>query len=68
MRHGREIPVLRTRTGRTYLDAHGQHVAVVAAGSSNFRDAQGEWQPIRNELVASTNAGLHCRTGRTATS
>jgi hypothetical protein len=48
-----ELPALRSRTSRTYLLASGDYRAEVSAGSLNYKDAQGLWQPIDNTLVAS---------------
>lgn len=48
----RELPLLRTRTSRTYLDAAGMSVARVFTESVNYRDEKGEWLPIDTDLVA----------------
>lgn len=50
---GVEQPALRTRTSRTYLDTDGVYQAVISAGSVNFKDPAGNWQPIDTKLVAS---------------
>jgi len=50
---GEEIAELRTRTSRTYRRADGKLLARIHAGSVNFRDGQGDWRPIDNELVQS---------------
>jgi RHS repeat-associated protein len=52
----REIPALRTRTSRTYAE-DGMYTAQIFAGSINYQDADGQWQPIDNTLVASTAPG-----------
>ncbi len=49
--HGREIPGLRTRTSRTYLNEAREMVTLVSAAAVNFRDAEGAWRPIDNTLV-----------------
>jgi RHS repeat-associated protein len=54
----RELPELRTRTGRTYV-ADGHRFAVLYPGSVNYRDAAGRWQPIDNALVPAEGGGAH---------
>ncbi len=53
----REIPELRKRDSRTYLAPNGTHVAQVFLGSVNYRDANGDWQPIDNALTSTSVAG-----------
>ncbi|MBS1870475.1 MAG: DNRLRE domain-containing protein [Actinobacteria bacterium] len=49
-RGGHEIPSLRTANSRTYVAPNGMHVARVSAGPVNFKDADGNWQPIDPRL------------------
>jgi hypothetical protein len=54
---GKEITALRTRDSRTFRSPTGSFVAVLARGAVNYQDANGQWQPIDNTLVASSAAG-----------
>ena len=62
---GAEVPVLRTRTSRTFADGDGGLVARVFAESVNYRDGQGRWAAIDNALRRSgrvfTNAANRFR-------
>jgi len=53
---GAEVPQLRTRTSRTYLNDRGELVARVAGTSVNYRDGEA-WKPISNDLVDTPAAG-----------
>lgn len=57
----REVPALRKRNARTYLTPKGDYVAELFPGSINYRDEQGAWQPIENELVPSSSPGSALR-------
>lgn len=50
-KYGRELPGLRSRSGRTYQAPNGSLKTVLHAEAVNYRDAQGKWQPIDNSLV-----------------
>jgi RHS repeat-associated protein len=52
-----EITSLRTRTSDTYQTPSGAYQTVVSAGSMNYQDASGAWQPIDDTLVPSAVAG-----------
>ena len=52
-----EITSLRTRTSDTYLTASGAYQTVLSAGSVNYQDPTGAWQPIDDSLVSSTVPG-----------
>jgi RHS repeat-associated protein len=52
-----EMPSLRTRTSLTYLNPDGTHTAHLYTGSVNYQDAKGDWQPIDDTLVASSQPG-----------
>jgi hypothetical protein len=45
-----EIQSLRTKNSRTFRDSDGRLVRTYA-GSVNYRDTQGDWQPIEDTLV-----------------
>jgi hypothetical protein len=47
---------MRTRTSKTVY-SHGQYVTTISAGSLNYQDASGSWQPVDNTLVPSTVSG-----------
>lgn len=47
----KELPELRSRNSRHYLDDSGAPVARVWTQAVNYKDADGEWQPIDNDLV-----------------
>jgi hypothetical protein len=49
---GRELVDLRTRTSRTYVDAHETRTARSFASSVNYRAADGSWQAIDNTVTA----------------
>lgn len=49
----RELPALRTRTSRTYVDEEsGLRVAEISTAPLNYRGPGGDWLPIDNTLVA----------------
>lgn len=52
-----EMASLRTRTSDTYLTASGAYQTVVSAGSMNYQDTSGAWQPIDDTLVPSSVSG-----------
>jgi RHS repeat-associated protein len=56
-RDGRELLNLRTRSSRTFVQSDGTRLKVISAGPVNFRDENGEWQPIDNRLRASAAVG-----------
>lgn len=55
-KYGKEVTALRTRSSRTYAGPHGSFVDVISGGAVNYKDAQGNWQPIDDTLVPSTGA------------
>src|SRR4051812_25844318 len=56
---GRELAASRTETSRTYVKG-SERVTVISAGPINYRDANGDWQPIDSSLVAA-NGGFENR-------
>lgn len=56
---GEEIPQLRTRTSRTYVDEYGTYTARVFTTPVNYRE-DGRWHAIDNTLVADPD-GFHNR-------
>jgi hypothetical protein len=52
-----EVTSLRTRTSDTYRAAGGAYKTVLSAGSVNYQDSSGAWQPIDDTLVASAVPG-----------
>jgi len=52
-----EVTSLRTRTSDTYLTASGAYQTVLSAGSVNYQDSSGAWQPIDDSLVPSAVSG-----------
>lgn len=60
---GAEIRSLRTRSSRTFRRDDGALVASVFSGPVNFRDADGGWRAIDNELVRATG-GFRNRANR----
>lgn len=60
---GRELVNLRTRTSRTYVDAHGTRTARIFTGSVNYKAADGTWKPIDNTLLQS-GQGFRNRAGQ----
>jgi RHS repeat-associated protein len=65
-RDGRELLDLRTRTSRTYQRNDGSRLSVISAGPTNYRDAQGQWRPIENQLEPSTTPGYAHENGANA--
>lgn len=57
----REVPGLRTGSSRTFVEPDGSHTAELYAGSVNYRDANGDYQPIDNTLVGSDVTGYAFR-------
>lgn len=55
---GAEVPALRTESSRTYRKAGGGYQAQVSAGPVNYRDANGDWQPIDTDLDPDGSGGL----------
>jgi len=53
-----EVVGRRTRTSRTYANSNGTFSTVYYAGSMNYQDANGAWQPIDNTLVKDSAAGF----------
>jgi RHS repeat-associated protein len=53
-----ELPELRTRTSRTYVNNGRREVRVYPA-PVNYQDATGAWQPIDETLVATSGGGWH---------
>src|SRR5437763_17122730 len=53
---GVELPRLRTARSRTWVRADGLHVTRVYPQVVNYRDAQGDWQPIDATLERSGSA------------
>ncbi len=53
----RELPALRRRNSRTYVTPDGTHVATISPRSVNYADEKGDWQPIENALVPSSEPG-----------
>jgi hypothetical protein len=51
-----ELPQLRTQFSRTYA-TRGGYEAKLYAGSVNYQDGSGAWQPIDNTLIPSTQPG-----------
>jgi YD repeat-containing protein len=49
-----EVVGLRTRTSRTYIH-DGHYEAQISAGSVNYQDTSGHWQPIDDSLVPATD-------------
>ena len=54
----KEVVSKRTQTSRTFLTDKGAYAAVVYAGSINYKDPGGTWQPIDNALISSTTPGF----------
>jgi len=52
-----EIPKLRTRNSKTFLNPDGTYSARIWPGTVHYQDAQGRWQEIDNRLVATSAAG-----------
>src|SRR5262245_38746783 len=52
-----ELPELRTRTSRTFTAGRGSLRVEAHLGSINYRETGGDWLPIENELVASSEPG-----------
>jgi hypothetical protein len=52
-----EVPSLRTRTSRTYIE-HGHYAAQIFPAAINYQDQNGAWQPIDNTLVPSQTPGF----------
>jgi len=50
---GTELPRLRTATTRTWVKPGGVRVTRVSQAPVNYRDEQGDWQPIDDRLVPS---------------
>src|SRR5437016_2123174 len=51
-----EVVAWRTRTSRTYA-LPGGFESDITAGSVNYQDSRGQWQPIDNTLVAASLTG-----------
>jgi RHS repeat-associated protein len=56
-----EIPELRSRTSRTFLEEPGTYRLEAYAGSINYQDHAGIWQPIDNTLLPSLKPGYALR-------
>src|SRR5262245_12666090 len=56
-----EVPSLRTRTSRTFAAGRGSFRVEAHLGSINYQDAGGDWLPIENELVPSSEQGYERR-------
>jgi hypothetical protein len=56
-----ELVDLRTRTSMTIRQADGTLQTVLSAGPVHYRDANGAWQRIDNNLVATSEAGYAYR-------
>ncbi len=54
---GDELTELRTRSSRTFVDESGSRVTRLYQGAVNFRDGDGDWRPIDNDLVPSADGG-----------
>jgi RHS repeat-associated protein len=52
-----ELPGLRTRTGKTFVNPDGTRTASIGLESQHFRDGQGEWQEIKSRLIRSALPG-----------
>jgi RHS repeat-associated protein len=53
-----EIPALRSRSSRTYVNRNGSMVTRLYGESVNYRDPAGAWKPIENHLVDSPSQGF----------
>lgn len=57
----REVPELRTRDTRTYVDKDGAQITRFFEGSLNHRDAQGKWEAIDDTLIPTFTPGYAYR-------
>jgi hypothetical protein len=53
-----ELPEKRTATSETFQLENGELETKIYEAPVNYRDPQGDWQPIDEELVPAAGAGL----------